>query len=131
MNALAYIETLRENYSKSIDYYQDSLEIDNKKTTTLNGLAFAHLRSNSLGDATTTYLKVVNIDPNNFDASVGLITTYTQQGFSKLAVPFIDKLDDSNDIAADKLIEQGNWLKQNGQSKEAQRLFDAAERLKG
>ena len=33
-------------------------------------------------------------------------------------------------IAADKLIEQGKWLKQNGQVQEAQRLFDAAENLR-
>ena len=66
---------------------------------------------------------------HHLDASVGLITTYTQQGFPKLAVQFIDKLDDSNNISTDKLLEQGNWLKQNGQIQEAQRLFDAAERL--
>ena len=130
LNALGYIETLRENYDKAIDYYQDSLTIDNKKTTTLNGLAFAHLRSNNLGEAATTYLKVINIDPNNFDALIGLITTYTQQGFPELAVQFIDKLDESNGIVTDKLIEQGNWLQQNGQVKEAQRLFDATEKLK-
>ena len=129
LNALGYIETLRENYDKAIDYYQDSLTIDNKKTTTLNGLAFAHLRSNNLGEAATTYLKVINIDPNNFDALIGLITTYTQQGFPELAVQFIDKLDESNGIVTDKLIEQGNWLQQNGQTQEAQRLFDAAEKL--
>ena len=129
LNALAYIETLREDYSTAINYYQDSLKIDNKKTTTLNGMAFVHLRSDNLGESTTTYLKVLNIDSNNFNALVGLITTYTQQGFPELAAPFIDKLDESNGIVADKLIEQGNWLQQNGQTQEAQRLFDAAGKL--
>ena len=128
-NALGYIETLREDYSEAIDYYEQSLKIDNKKTTTLNGLAFAHLRSDNLGEATTTYIKVLNVDPNNFNALVGLITSYTQQGFPELAEQFIDDLDKSNSIIADKLIEQGNWLQQNGQTQEAQRLFDAAEKL--
>ena len=129
-NALGYIEILRENYSKSISHYQDSLKINSKKTAILNGLAFAHLRSDNLGEATTTYLKVLNVDPNNFDALIGLITTHTQQGFPELAEEFIDKLDESNGIVADKLIEQGNWLLDNGQAEEAQRLFDAADRLK-
>ena len=80
-------------------------------------------------EATTTYLQVINIDSNNFNALVGLITTYTQQGFPELAEQFIDKLDESNGIIADKLIEQGNWLQQNGQAEEAQRLFDAADKL--
>ena len=129
LNALGYIEILRENYDKAIDYYQDSLKIDHNKVTTLNGLALAHLRSDNLGESTSTYLQVINIDPNNFDAITGLITTYTQQGFPELSEPFIDKLDESNSAIADKLTEQGNWLQQNGQEGEAQRLFDAAEKL--
>ena len=130
LNALGYIETLRENYNTAIDYYEQSLNIDSKKTTTLNGLAFAHLRSDNLDNATTDYLKVLNIDSTNFNALVGLITTYTQQGTPELAASFIDNLDESNGIIADKLREQGNWLKQNGQTQEAQRLFDAATNLK-
>ena len=130
LNALGYIETLRENYDDAINYYEQSRDIDDKITTTLNGLAFAHLRSGDLGEATTTYLKVTSIDPNNFDALVGLITAYTQQGFLGSAEQFIDRLDESNNIAANKLIEQGNWLQQNGQTEEAQRLFDAAKKLK-
>ena len=46
LNALGYIETLREDYEGAIDYYQDSLKIDSKKTTTLNGLAFAPIGCN-------------------------------------------------------------------------------------
>ena len=126
LNALGYIETLRENYNKSIDYYQTSLKVDSKKTTTLNGLSFAHLRSDNLDEAIIVYLQVLNIDSNNFNALIGLITTYTQQGFPELAEQFVDKLDESNGMIADRLVEQGNWLQQNGHMEEAQRLFDAA-----
>ena len=131
LNALGYIEILRENYDMSVVYYQKSLEIDSDRATTLNGLALSNLRSGELDEAIKNYNKVITyVDPTNLDALAGLITIHVQQDSPELAKPFIDKLAESNGVIKDKLIEQANWLQKNGQTQEAQRLFDAAAKLK-
>ena len=93
LNALRYIETLRDDYNITVDSYHDSSIIYSKKTTTLNELAFVYIRSGNLDEAATAYLQVVDINPKNFDALVGLITTYTQQGFPESDEQFTDELD--------------------------------------
>ena len=130
INALGYIEVLRGDHDAAIEYYDNSLRIDKTKVTTLNGIAFAYLRAGNDNSALFHYDQALKHDADNFNTLSGLAVLHTQLGQLEIAEKYLDQLQSHGEAIAEKLIEQGNWLQQNGQSEEAQRLFDAAERLK-
>ena len=121
---------MQEEYKYAIETYQKPLDLDNNQVTTINGMAYAHFRDGDTNKAISYYKRSLNIESNNFDALSGLFTIYIIEKQDNRAQDIVLKLSEYENQVMENLIKEGTWLQQNGHLKEAQRLFDAAEKLK-
>ena len=129
LNGLGTIYALLEQYDKAIEHFGKALDLNTDRVVTLNGMANAQLRSGNLILATSYYDKALNIEKNNFDALLGLLSIYIQQDNDVKEREITSKLGQSITPIVKSLIEEGKWFAERGQNEEAQKFFGKADEL--
>ena len=124
LNGLGTIHIILEQYNTAITLFEKSLAINSERITTLNGMAFAHLKSGNLILAESFYNDTLDIDGTNFDALSGLLSIYLQQDKQDKVSETISKLAQFQEQVIQSLIEEGEWLLENGSVNDAKRFFE-------
>ena len=138
-NGLGTVKIILEKYKDSITYFSDSLNQDDSRITTINGMAFAQLQNGNIstpecddrqfvaGDcgAIQYYENITNnLDENNFNALSGLLFIYLQTENQERINEMINRLQQLEDAAAESLLEDVLRLLDSGSPDEIKEFFD-------
>ncbi|MDM8536883.1 ATP-binding protein [Desulfobacterales bacterium HSG17] len=87
--ATTYLE--QGDYAKAIEFYENKLESNSKDSAILSKLGDARRRIRNYSGAIGEYQKVLEIEPNSYDALSGIALTYAEMGDTESSDSYFNK----------------------------------------